>query len=180
MIKYKASPTKQLGNFFKKMRGDKAELPPTPSNRFIVFAWIGIFLTIALVTTLDNELFLGLLLASFGGSCLTVFGFPNLSFAQPRNVIGGHMIGALIGLLFLSLFGMHSWAIASAVASAAALMIYSGTAHPPAGANPIIVFLLHPGWEFLIFPTLIGSILIIILGVIFNNLMHKENYPKYW
>jgi CBS-domain-containing membrane protein len=83
-------------------------------------------------------------LASFGASCVLIFGFPDSPLSQPRNVIGGHFLASLVGLTFLALFGAHWWSMALAVGTAIAVMLLTRTAHAPAGSNPLIVMLSAP------------------------------------
>ena len=99
-------------NLFEKLKGDKAKLPPKHSIRAILVAWVGGFLAISAVTLLSNTLSIGLVLGSFGASCVLIFGFPDVPFSQPRNVIGGHFLSSLIGMLCLTLFGATWWSVA--------------------------------------------------------------------
>lgn len=67
-----------------------------------------------------------------------------------------------------------------AVGTAIALMMLTRTVHPPAGSNPVIVFLGQPGWGFLLFPTLIGALVVVAVALVYNNTTRTERYPKYW
>jgi CBS-domain-containing membrane protein len=163
-----------------KIKGDGSPLPAQPTGRSIGFAWLGGFLAIAAVALLTDHLTVALLLGSFGASCVLVFGFPDLPFAQPRNVIVGHLLSSLVGLAFLHAFGPHWWSVAAAAGTAIALMMFTRTVHPPAGSNPVIVYLTQPGWDFLLFPTLIGSLVIIAVALAYNNVTREAKYPKYW
>ncbi len=169
-----------LRKFLTKMRGDGAPLPPPASLQTIVLAGLGGCIAIASLGLLTDRLSLALLLGSFGASSMTVFGFPELPFSQPRNIIGGHFLSALSGLVFLTLAGPHWWAAGLAVGVAIILMLLSRTAHPPAASNPVIIFLLQPGWDFLIFPALAGAVLLVAIAVIYINATRAANYPKYW
>lgn len=167
-------------SFLSKLKGDGAPLPARPDGRAIAFAWLGGFLAMAAVALLTDYLATLLILGSFGASCVLVFGFPDLPFAQPRNVIAGHFFSSLVGLAFLSVFGAHWWAVALAVGTAIALMMFTRTVHPPAGSNPVIVFLAPPAWDFLLFPTFFGALLVVAVALIYNNVTRKSAYPKYW
>ena len=70
--------------------------------------------------------------------------------------------------------------MAIAVGTAIACMQLTGTVHPPAGSNPVIVMLTAPGWNFLLTPTLIGALLLVLVAVFFNNFPKDRTYPKYW
>lgn len=169
-----------MSGFFAKLKGDGAALPPCPSLKQVSLAWIGAALAIAVVALIASGLDIVLILGSFGASCVLLFGFPDAPFSQPRNVITGHLISSFVGLLFVTLFGPVWWALAFAVATAIAIMMMTRTVHPPAGSNPVIVFLTLPGWDFLLFPTLLGAVMLTGVALIYNNLSRNAKYPKYW
>ena len=108
-----------------------------------------------------------------------MFAYPQSPFAQPRNVIGGHFIATLTGLVFLAIFGVSWWAMALAVGTAIALMLLARMPHPPAGSNPLIVMLAGAGWDFLLMPTLAGSLILVAVALVYNNLGGRR-YPTYW
>jgi CBS-domain-containing membrane protein len=167
-------------SFIEKLKGDGAPLPPQPSGRSVALAWLGGFFAIAAVAVLTKQLAVALVLGSFGASCVLVFGFPDVPFAQPRNVVVGHFLSSLIGLAFLAAFGPHWWSVAPAVGTAIAVMMMTRTVHPPAGSNPVIVYLAQPGWDFLLFPTLAGALVVIGVALVYNNVTREARYPKYW
>lgn len=109
-----------------------------------------------------------------------MFGAWNAPFSQPRNIIGGHFISGFIGISFYSLFGSHPMVISLAVGVTIFLMMLTKTVHPPAGGNPIIIILNGYGWDYLISPIAIGSIIIIFYAVILNNIRQNRHYPLYW
>jgi CBS-domain-containing membrane protein len=166
--------------FLRKFKGDGAPLPPQPTNKAVALAWLGVSLAIAVIAALTDSLSVVLVLGSFGASCVLIFGYPDVPFSQPRNVIVGHVISSLVGLVFLTAFGPHWWAVALAVGTAIALMMLTRTVHPPAGSNPVIVFLTHPAWGFLLFPTLVGALVLVAVALFYNNATRDAKYPKYW
>ncbi len=166
--------------FLSKLRGDGADLPPRPGHKNVLLAWLGGVLAIAAVAALTDMMSAVLLLGSFGASCVLVFGYPDVPFSQPRNVVAGHVFSSAIGLVFLHLFGPTWWAVALAVGTAIAVMMVTRTVHPPAGSNPVIVFLSQPGWGFLLFPTLLGALVIVCVALAYNNATRSARYPKYW
>ncbi|RQO37023.1 HPP family protein [Herminiimonas sp. KBW02] len=168
-----------MKTFLSKMRGGTA-LPPRAPMRHVALSWLGGFLAIAAVAIATDISHMPLVLGSFGASCVLIFGFPESPFSQPRNAIGGHFLSSLIGLLFLTLFGAHWWSMALAVGTAIAVMQLTRTVHPPAGSNPVIVMLAAPAWSFLLTPTLIGSIIVVLVALVFNNIPKERSYPKYW
>lgn len=166
--------------FLGKLKGDGAALPPLAPARQIALAWLGGFLAIGSIALSADLLSASLLLGSFGASCVLVFGFPDLPFSQPRNVLLGHVLSSLVGLLCLHLLGLGVWSLAIAVGSAIALMMLTRSVHPPAGSNPVIIFLTQPGWSFLLFPTLSGALILILVALLYNNATRSGRYPKYW
>ncbi|MBI3899295.1 MAG: HPP family protein [Gammaproteobacteria bacterium] len=157
--------------------GSLPEREPLPG---IAMAWIGGLLAIAAVALATDTLGMPMVLGSFGASCVLVFGFPKSPFSQPRNVIAGHFLSSLIGLLFFTAFGAVWWSMALALACAIAAMQLTRTVHPPAGSNPVIVMLTHPSWAFLVTPTLLGVLLILLVALVINNIGKARRYPVYW
>lgn len=137
---------------------------PVPTLRQVMLAGAGVFLGLALVSFLATFSHLPWLMGSFGASCVLLFGFPNAPFSQPRNVIGGHFLCSAIGLMSLWLFGSSWWILAATGSAAMMLMLLTQTVHPPAGSNPVIIFLSDPGWGFLAMPTLLGAILLVLVA----------------
>lgn len=172
-------------NLLEKLQGEHAALPPAFKSKAVLLAWLGAFIAIAVVALLTQKLSHLLILGSFGASCVILFAYPDVPFAQPRNTIGGHFLSSLIGLLVVSTLGVAWWSLAIAVATAVAVMMLTRTVHPPAGSNPVIIWLMAGshnaiGWDFLWFPTLFGAIAITIVSLIYNNLTRDGQYPKYW
>lgn len=146
----------------------------------ILLAWMGGVLATSAFAGLGDVTQTPLILGSFGASCLLMFAYPSSPFAQPRNVIGGHCIATLTGLVFMTMFDVHWWSMALSVGTAIALMLLLRVPHPPAGSNPIIVMVGSAGWSFLLTPTLIGSIILVLVALIYNNIARKTQYPTYW
>lgn len=167
-------------NLLTKFRGDSAALPPRAPAKAVSLAFVGGFLAIAVIALLAQSLHVALVLGSFGASCVLVFGYPDVPFSQPRNVIVGHVLSTVIGLAFVHLCGSHWWSVALAVGSAIAAMMLTRTVHPPAGSNPVIVFLMKPGWDFALFPTLTGAVILVLVALIFHNTTRESRWPKYW
>ena len=136
-------------------------------------------LTIGLLTVLTYKSALGLFLAaSFGSSMVLLFGFPESPFAQPRNVFFGHLVTALIGVIFVNLIPLPIFInIAIAVGTGIFFMILLNVVHPPAGGNPVIVIIGSVSYDYLVFPIISGCFIIILLAIIVNRFILKKNYP---
>jgi len=126
------------------------------------------------------------LAASFGSSVVVVFGYPENEFSQPKNVLLGHLLCALVGIIFVTLFNITQdrsifyLAIGLAVGISVMLMMAFKITHPPAGGNTIVVMLTQDSFQFLVFPIMAGAITIIIGGIIYNRLLLKRKYPQTW
>lgn len=111
-----------------------------------------------------------LLIAPFGASAVLLFAVPESPLTRPMNVIGGHVLTSTIGLVFAGYVGVCPWSLALATGMAVSLMILTRTIHPPAGANPILVMLSRPGWDFLFSPVLIGAVLMVVVAKTYTRL----------
>lgn len=169
-----------MKKIWERIRGGQGSPPAVPPSSEVALAWLGGFLAIAAVGWLTMVSDEPLVLGSFGATSVLVFGFPDSPFSQPRHVIGGHFVSSLTGLVFLTAFGPHWWAMALALATAMAAMMLTRTVHPPAGSNPIIIMLSVPHWKFLLMPTLCGALVVEVVAVLFYSLIRRKAYPKYW
>ena len=116
------------------------------------------------------------LIPPFGATMVLVMAVHSSPLAQPKNIILGHVLSALSGVIILLTIGDSFLALGIAVGLAVFVMMMTKTIHPPAGANPIIVILTGAGIEFVFLPVLIGSIIIVIFAVVYNRIMKRE-YP---
>ena len=116
-------------------------------------------------------------LGSFGATCVLLFGFPAAPFSRPRNVFGGHMLSSAIGLASLHALGPGWMAMAAAGACALMVMLVTDTVHPPAGSNPVIVYLYQPGWDFLVLPTLAGVCVVVLTARLYRLALFRRSAP---
>ena len=135
--------------------------------------------TIGVLTVLTYKSTLGYFLAgSFGSSMVLLFGFPESPFAQPKNVFFGHLVTALVGVVFVTLVPLPIYFnIALAVGVGIFLMILLNIVHPPAGGNPIMVIIGSVSYDYLLSPIIFGCIIIISLAILINKFLLKKNYP---
>ena len=138
--------------------------------------------TIALLTVLTYKTELGIfLLASFGSSMVLLYGYPESPFAQPKNVFFGHLITAMVGVIFVAFAPLPIFInIALAVGVGIFLMILLNVVHPPAGGNPIMVIIGSVSYDYLLSPIIFGCIIIISLAILINKFLLKKNYPLKW
>jgi len=166
--------------YFQKFKGQSTQLPPRAPLQQIAFAWLGGMLAIAAVGYLSYATRQPWVMGSLGASCVLLFGFPDSPFSQPRNVIAGHFLSTLIGLACLHWIGPQWWSMALALATALAVMQLTRTVHPPAGSNPLIVFLAGADWPFLVMPSTVGAVVLVVVALLYNNLSRTRRYPSYW
>ena len=145
-----------------------------------LFAGLFSFLTIGVLSLLTYKTDYGIfLIASFGSTMVILYGYPDSPFAQPKNIFFGHLLTSFVGVIFVSFVYLPLFIILPlAVGFGVALMILLNVPHPPAGGNPIIVILGSVSFEYLLNPIMVGSIIIIVFGIILNKFILKRKYPK--
>mgnify|MGYP001227666728 FL=1 len=137
-------------------------------------------MTIGALTFLTYKTTFGLfLIASFGSSMVLLYGYPESPFAQPKNIFFGHLLTAFVGIVILNFIPLPIYiSIPIAVGLGVGLMILFNVTHPPAGGNPIIVIIGSVSFDYLINPIILGSIIVLIFGVLINKFVLKKKYPK--
>lgn len=173
-----------------KMRGSVCECPPRVGAADIFRSWLGGFVGLAAVGLLHARLLdqtgLPLLIGSFGATAVLVYGVPHSPFAQPRNVLGGHVLSALTGVAAQNLLGATPWLAAAAAASTAIVVMHvTRTLHPPGGATALIAVIggesVHRlGFFFALVPAGLGAIILLLIALVINNLPAGKRYPHYW
>ena len=150
-------------------------------DKFIKASLAGIFsaFTIGVLTLITYKTELGLFLAaSFGSSMVLLYGFPESPFAQPKNIFFGHLVTALVGVIFVNFIQLPLFIIIPvAVGFGIFLMIILDIVHPPAGGNPIMVIIGSASFDYLFSPIITGTIIILLFGIILNKYILKKNYP---
>ena len=120
------------------------------------------------------------LMFSFGSTTLIVLIFYKSEFAQPGNIFFGHLLGIIVGILFNEFFGISFITLGLSVGMTITLMMYFKIIHPPAAANPLIALFADVSLAYIVFPVMVGAIVIIFLSVIINKHILKRDYPKIW
>jgi len=176
-------------NYLNKMKGITTS-PPAVNISEIIWSWIGAFIGISAVGFVHYRFFepndFVLMIGSFGASAVLVYGAIKSPLAQPRNVIGGHILSAFIGVLTLKMIPDPLWlGSAVAVATSIALMHATRTLHPPGGATALIAVIggekiKSLGFIYIIFPSGAGAVILVIAALIINNIPKNRKYPEYW
>ena len=156
----------------------------------IVWSWIGAFLGIVPVAYINYNILAGtdliMVIGSFGASAVLIYGAIKSPLAQPRNLMGGHIFSAIIGVTCYELFNAHMWlAAALAVATAIAVMHATKTLHPPGGATALIAVIgsskIHDlGYLYALMPAGLGAVIMLFVALIVNNIPKSRSYPEFW
>ena len=121
----------------------------------------------------------------FATSIVLVMGSPQAAPAQPRALIGGHLISTVVGLLAVKLFGPAPWVAALAVGIAMIAMHQTDTFHPPAGIDPLVIVVNDLSWSFLIAPVGVGALLLALFAFAWHKLVasgpnKSDTWPTRW
>lgn len=176
-------------NYFQKMKG-MAKGPPGAGVREIIWSWIGSFLGISAVSYLHFNLLAGddlvMIIGSFGASAVLIYGAIKSPLAQPRNLLGGHVLSAVIGVFCYQAVHDQIWlAAALAVATSIAVMHLTKTLHPPGGATALIAVIgsenIHAlGYLYVLMPVASGATIMLVIALLVNNMSPKRQYPEFW
>ena len=115
---------------------------------------------------------------SFGATVFLVFVLYELETAQPKNIFFGHLISIIVGVVLNELMGLSFYSLGISVGLAVILMVYFKVMHPPAASNPLVAITMDLSFDFIIFPVIVGTLLIIILSIFINKSILGRNYPK--
>lgn len=146
----------------------------------VLAAAVGGAIAIGLMEIASFNLFFPLMAVPFATSIVLVVGMPEAEPSQPRALVGGHLVATLVGLLFVKLVGPSPWTAALAVGAAIAAMQLTGTFHPPAGIDPLVVVVNGMSWSFLLMPVAIGACLLAAFAFVWHNLTCRGSWPVRW
>lgn len=153
------------------------------------WSFLGSFVAIGILAYIQSIHFSGndavYLIGSFGASSVLVYGIIQSPFSQPRNLVGGHLISAFIGVTIHKLVPDIIWIAAPlAVSLSIVMMQITKTLHPPGGATALIAIIGSDkikdlGYIYVLSPVLSGAIILLIVALIFNNMTSKRQYPNH-
>ena len=146
----------------------------------MIWSAIGATIAITLALLLVADRNSPFLLASLGGSTVFLFVLTETEAAQPRALLGGHIGGALVGILCYQAFGDGLWVSVTAVVLTMMFMVVTRTIHPPAGANPLIMVHHHAGFLSLLNPALAGVLTLFLVAMLWSRLRPGKKYPIRW
>lgn len=136
-------------------------------------------ITISVLAYLTLETSAGIwLMFSFGATVFLVFVLYDLDTAQPKNIFFGHLISILVGIVFNETIGISFYSLGLSVGVAIILMVYFKVMHPPAASNPLVALSMDLSFDYVLFPVITGSLIIIIMALLINKIILKRSYPK--
>ncbi|WP_419771234.1 MAG: HPP family protein [Candidatus Marinarcus sp.] len=154
----------------------------------LIWSWIGSFLGIITISFIHYDLFKGtdlsLVIGSFGASAVLIYGAVHSPLAQPRNLIGGHILSAIVGVISFKLFSGNIWfCSAFAVATSILVMQLTLTLHPPGGATALIAVIgseqIHNlGFLYVLVPVASGAFILFVIAIFVNNIPSHRHYPN--
>jgi len=174
--------------YFRKMCGCGCN-PCCISFSEAVWSFVGALLGIGAVSYLHFNLLAEadavMLIGSFGASAVLLYGVPNAPLSQPRNLVGGHVLSAIVGVFMAQHIPVLWMACALAVATAIFVMHLTATLHPPGGATALIAVIgsqkIHSlGYGYAFIPALSGALVLLAVALLVNNIPHSRRYPQYW
>jgi len=184
-------------SYWEKWKGrGKGMLPGVPSQRHLLSTFLASFIGIATIAALHYKVptIIGLsdsglesqwLIGSFGASAVLLYALPESPLSQPRNLIVGHVLSAVVGVTINYILPHEStrWlACALAASLAITLMQLTRTVHPPGGATAVIAVsqesMRKQGFFYVVFPVLTGALTMLLIALVINNIL--LTYPSYW
>jgi CBS-domain-containing membrane protein len=178
-----------MRGYLTKMRGG-AKSPPGVGLSEVLWSWLGAVIGLSICGYLSAKYFepkdLTLLIGSFGASAVLVYGAIKSPLAQPRNLLGGHILAGIIGVACYKVFGATPWMAGALAASLAIVaMLLTKTLHPPAGATALIAVIggdkIHNlGFLYAFVPAGLGALILLAVALVVNNLSKNRKYPEYW
>lgn len=151
------------------------------------WSFIGSFFGIGFIAYLQSQKLpisdVVYLIGSFGASSVLIYGVIESPLAQPRNLIGGHLVSAIIGVTIQKFVPDILWLTAPlAVSFSIVFMQITKTLHPPGGATALIAVtgsdaIKNLGYWYVISPVLTGTLILLFIAIIFNNITSKRKYP---
>ncbi|MEO6173640.1 MAG: HPP family protein [Flavobacterium circumlabens] len=153
------------------------------------WSFLGSFVGIGILAYIQSIHFSGndavYLIGSFGASSVLVYGIIQSPFSQPRNLVGGHVVSALVGVTVHKLAPDIIWIAAPlAVSLAIIVMQITKTLHPPGGATALIAVIGSEkikalGYMYVLSPVLAGVLILLVVALIFNNMTSGRTYPSH-
>lgn len=146
--------------------------------RQLLAAFLGSFCGIAVTAYFSLIYHAALLVPSLGASAVLLYAAPHVPMAKPRNVLGGHLVSALVGVTVYQLFGVSWWSLALGVSLAIVGMMITDTLHPPGGATAFAAVFTQQNYTFIFMPVAIGVLILMVVALIVNKFRVNRIEPS--
>lgn len=171
---------RRLARIFRSCRAPLRGARPELSLCSAVWGFLSATLSILAICKITVLVGHPLLIGSFGASAVLLFGATDSCLAQPRNLVGGHLVSSIVAVAVVALFGSTPFSMAIGVGLAIFAMNLSHTTHPPGGATALIGVQGAAGPEFILMPVLAGALILLVMAIFTNNVVYHRSYPKHW
>jgi len=150
-----------------------------PKNLEPIVSGVSAAIVISILAFFTLETSAGVwLMFSFGATVFLVFVLYDLETAQPKNIFFGHLIAIIVGIIFNETIGLSFYSLGLSVGVAVILMVYFKVMHPPAASNPLVALFMDLSFDYILFPVIVGTIVIILSSILINKIVLKRKYPK--
>lgn len=171
---------KRLARLPRKCKAPVRVARPPMSLRYAVWSLLSAIIAILAIVEVTALVGHPLLIGSFGASAVLLFGANESPLAQPRNLLGGHLLSATVAVIIVALFGSAPLTMAIGVGLAIFAMNMTHTVHPPGGATALIGIQGGAGPAFILMPVLAGVLILLTVALFTNNVVFHRSYPKHW
>jgi CBS-domain-containing membrane protein len=171
---------KEIKRYINKLKGGTAPTPPQPRPLSVFWSWLGAFSGIYAVAAITFKTGVPMMIGSFGASAVLLYAAWDSPLAQPRNLLGGHLVSAIVAVAIYEFMGRSDVTIALAVATAIAAMLVTQTLHPPGGATALIAVDTMQHATFILYPVMAGAFILLIVALTVGNLSPNRHYPTRW
>ncbi len=153
---------------------------PAMTSRYALWSMVSGTLGILAIHFVTTLVGFPLLIGSFGASAVLLFGANDSPLTQPRNLVGGHVLSAVVAVVVVALMGSNALSIALAVGVAILVMNLTHTTHPPGGATALIGVQGGAKLSYIFIPVLSGALILLLVAIFTNNVVYHRRYPNHW
>ncbi|GAA3527773.1 HPP family protein [Zobellella aerophila] len=147
--------------------------------RDATLAGLAAFVAIILLSYLKSWTHFMVLSAPLGATLVLLLLLPSAPLSRPKHVILGHLLTTCLAVLGMQLLPDPVLGLAVCFGLGITLMVLTDTLHPPAGANPILIYLsgAHlPPMDFIL-PTLAGTLFMVAFASLYHKAFTHRRYP---
>ncbi|AUG78977.1 HPP family protein [Kitasatospora sp. MMS16-BH015] len=153
---------------------------PAPKAKGLVLGALATVVSLVILVALGKASHQVLMIAPLAATAMIICASPGLPPAQPRGVLLGQLGSAVLGFVAAGLFGHSLWVAAVAAGVSVGVMGLLRAVHAPAAATAALVVVQHPAEGKFLVLLAIGSVLLIVIGIIASRINVIGKYPTYW